>query len=78
MFPKWMHPEKLAELVSFIVMARNGAVVYPMQGYRMQVVTGEHPASATKIRESLAKNEQNIPYLNSEVARLLQSGQEDL
>jgi nicotinate-nucleotide adenylyltransferase len=78
MLPKWMHPEKLAGLVNFIVMARNAAVVYPMQGYRMQVVTGEHPASATKIRESLAKNEQNIPYLDPEVARLIRSRQVDL
>jgi nicotinate-nucleotide adenylyltransferase len=68
---QWMHPEKLAELVSFIVMARNGEVVYPRPGYRMQVVAGEHPASSTSIREALARNELEIPYLNPEVARML-------
>ncbi|MES2983176.1 MAG: nicotinate (nicotinamide) nucleotide adenylyltransferase [Verrucomicrobiota bacterium] len=78
MLSKWMHPEKLAELASFIVMARNGTAVYPMEGYRMQAVTGEHPASATKIRESLAKKESNIPYLDPEVARLIRSRQVDL
>lgn len=78
MLPKWMHPEKLAGLVSFIVMARNGTVVYPIQGYSMQVVKGEHPASATRIREALARNEQNIPYLDPEVARLIQSRRVDL
>ncbi len=78
MLSKWMHPEKLAELASFIVMARNGTAVYPMEGYRMQVVTGEHPASASKIRESLAKNAQNIPYLDPDVARLIRSRQADL
>jgi len=68
---QWMHPEKLAELAIFIVMARNGETVYPRPGYRMQVVTGEHPASSTSIRESLARNEREIPYLNPEVARML-------
>lgn len=78
MLPKWMHPEKLAELASFIVMARNGCSVYPMPGYRMLAVTGEHPASATKIRESLAKNDPNIPYLDPEVVRLIRSRPADL
>lgn len=78
MLPKWMHPEKLAELASFIVMARNGSAVYPVQGYRMQVVNGEHPASATAIRQALARGEQGIPYLDPGVERLLRSCREDL
>ena len=78
MLPKWMHPEKLAELASFIVMARNGTAVYPVQGYRMQVVNGEHPASATAIRQALARGEQGIPYLDPGVERLLRSCREDL
>lgn len=78
MLPKWMHPEKLAELVSFIVMARNGTVVYPIEGYRMQVVTGEHPGSSTSIREALARKEREIPFLDKEVARLIRSRWENL
>ncbi|MFN5870479.1 MAG: nicotinate-nicotinamide nucleotide adenylyltransferase, partial [Akkermansiaceae bacterium] len=78
MLPKWMHPQKLAELASFIVMVRNGQAVYPMPGYRMQVVAGEHPASATSIRQALAKGEQEIPYLDPEVGRLLRSSKGNL
>jgi nicotinate-nucleotide adenylyltransferase len=75
MLPKWMHPEKLAKLGSFIVMVRNGEAVYPMPGYRMQVVAGDHPASSTSIREALARNDEHIPYLDPEVARLIRSRQ---
>lgn len=71
MLPKWMHPQKLSELASFIVMVRNGQAVYPMPGYRMQVVTGDHPASATAIRQALVRGEQEIPYLDPKVGRLL-------
>lgn len=73
MLSKWMHPEKLAELASFIVMVRNGEAVYPVPGYHMQVVTGEHPASSTSIRQALARKEQDIPYLDPEVERLIRS-----
>jgi nicotinate-nucleotide adenylyltransferase len=73
MLSKWMHPEKLAELASFIVMVRNGEAVNPVLGYRMQVVEGQHPASSTSIREALARKEQNIPFLDPEVARLIRS-----
>lgn len=47
--PTWKHPEKLAVLVEFIVLARNDAPA-PREGYRMHLVTGEHPASSTCIR----------------------------
>lgn len=70
---KWMHPEKLAELATFIVMVRNGEEVHTMPGYRMQVVKGSHPASSTSIREALARNQKNISYLDPEVARFIVS-----
>jgi len=48
--PTWKHPEILAELVEFIVLARNDAP-QPREGYRMRLATGEHPASSTAIRQ---------------------------
>jgi nicotinic acid mononucleotide adenylyltransferase len=63
----------MAELASFIVMARNGVRVHPMPGYRMQVVEGEHPASSTRIREALARKDGEIPHLDPEVARLIRT-----
>lgn len=45
----WKHPELLASRVEFIVLARNDSPS-PRDGYRMHLVTGEHPASSTRIR----------------------------
>ena len=62
--PMWKHPEIIAEHASFIVLARDGAEVLPRPGYRLHVVTGEHPASATEIRRAVAAGESEIPYLH--------------
>lgn len=51
--PTWKYPEKLAALVEFIVLARRDFPT-PREGYRMHLVTGEHPASATAIRAQSA------------------------
>ena len=52
--PRWKHPEILAAIVEFIVLARNDSP-QPREGYRMHLVNGEHPASSTRIRESVTK-----------------------
>jgi nicotinate-nucleotide adenylyltransferase len=62
--PKWRHPERLAALVDFIVLARNGQSVEIRPGYRLLTVDGEHPASATEIRRALAAGETGIPFLH--------------
>ena len=72
--PTWRYPEVLAKLADFIVLARNGAEVTPREGYRMQVVHGEHPASATAIREALAAGRSHIPHLSPAVERLIKAG----
>ncbi|MBK1880905.1 nicotinate (nicotinamide) nucleotide adenylyltransferase [Luteolibacter pohnpeiensis] len=51
--PRWKHPEKLAAIVQFIVLARDDAPA-PREGFRFHLVHGEHPASATQIREAIA------------------------
>jgi nicotinate-nucleotide adenylyltransferase len=69
--PSWKHPEILAGLVEFIVLARNGSEVLPREGYRMMAVHGEHPASATAIRAALAEGESEIPHLDPSVRSLM-------
>jgi nicotinate-nucleotide adenylyltransferase len=66
--PTWLHSEIIASLAEFIVLARNGEKVAPRDGYRLHIVEGEHPASATSIRESLANGETEIPFLAPRVA----------
>ena len=54
--PRWQEPERLAKTVEFIVAARDG-IPGPHPGWRMQVIGGVHPASATAIRAALAAGE---------------------
>lgn len=69
--PTWRHPEILAGLAEFIVLARNGARIAPREGYRLTVVHGEHPASATAIRAALAAGQKDIPHLDPAVRRII-------
>ncbi len=65
---KWKHPERLARCVEFIVLAR-GETPQPREGYRLHVIRGDgHPASATKIRETVSKGETTHPWLHPKVA----------
>jgi nicotinate-nucleotide adenylyltransferase len=66
--PRWKNPERLAEVVEFIVLAR-GDVPQFREGYRLHLVpdTG-HPASATTIREAVSNGETNHPWLDPKVA----------
>lgn len=51
--PRWAHPERLADDVEFIVVGRNGFPA-PRPGYNAHFLEGNHPASSTLIRKSLA------------------------
>ncbi|MEK6232230.1 MAG: nicotinate (nicotinamide) nucleotide adenylyltransferase [Luteolibacter sp.] len=75
--PTWKDPEIIAELASFIVLARNGEKVEERPGYRLHAVNGEHPASSTEIRRALAAGESEIPYLHPEIAAASQRGRND-
>ena len=61
--PRWKHPERLAACVEFIVIARDGEPIEAREGFRMSRVAGEHPASATRIREAIRAGETNHPWL---------------
>lgn len=52
--PSWKNAPRLAELVEFIVIGR-GDEPQPCDGYRLHVVLGNHPASASVIREQIAQ-----------------------
>ncbi len=51
--PDWREPERLAELVEFLVFSRDGSP-QPRAGFRMTPLQGTHPASATAIRREIA------------------------
>lgn len=65
--PRWEQPERLAELVEFIVFAR-GKHPRPREGYGLRVIEDGHPASATAIREALARGASSHPWLTPAVA----------
>lgn len=70
--PRWKHPERLAAVVTFLVLARGGEMPCPRAGFRMQVIPGEHPASATVIRESCQTGAIRQEWLNPLVSDFLQ------
>lgn len=65
--PRWKNPERLAELATFLVLAR-GQPLTARPGYRMQIVPGDHPASSTEIRALLAKAGGGHKWLPAPVA----------
>ncbi|MFM2221368.1 MAG: nicotinate (nicotinamide) nucleotide adenylyltransferase [Verrucomicrobiota bacterium] len=56
--PRWKHPEILTAHLTFLVFTRGEAPL-PREGYRMIHVQGEHPASASALRDP-----QNPHYLD--------------
>ncbi|MCH7225569.1 nicotinate (nicotinamide) nucleotide adenylyltransferase [Haloferula sp. A504] len=60
--PQWRDPEILAAHLEFLVFSREGVPV-PRPGWRMQRVAGDHPASATRIREALRQGDEIPPWL---------------
>ena len=65
----WQDPDVLASLVEFIVLARDGQHPAPRDGYHLHVVHGEHPASATTIRQAANAGHTEIPWLHPQVAQ---------
>jgi len=66
--PTWKHPQRLAEQVEFIVLAR-GEMPQPREGYRLHAIRGLHPASATEIRAAISHGQPAPPWLPSQVAQ---------
>ncbi len=64
---KWSHPEKLAELLTFIVLGRGGEVPDNKPGWRGVFLPGQIPGSGTEIREQLARNGEVRGVLHPEV-----------
>lgn len=69
---KWEHPERLAGFVEFIVFAR-GKPPQPRDGFVLHAIDGGHPASATSIREAIARGETEQPWLAPAVSRWISS-----
>ncbi len=52
--PRWARPERLAELVTFVVFAREGHTPQSREGFRMVRLPGEFCGSATQVRHMVA------------------------
>jgi len=68
--PRWKHPEKISAAVEFAVLAR-GESPKPRDGFRLHVIPGAHPASATAIRDALQRGENTPQDLDPDVARYI-------
>ncbi len=67
----WKDPLRLAACVEFIVLAR-GETPEPLDGFRLHVVQGQHPASSTTVRESIAYGNATPPWLDPDVAKYIE------
>ncbi len=70
---RWKHPEILTKHATFVVLARNGERIEPVRGRRLIVVPGNHPASSTAIREAMARGEEDLPFLDPDVAEAIRT-----
>ena len=62
----WARPDRLAELVEFIVHSRGGHPA-PKPGFRAHFIRGDHPASASAIRRD-APHRLHSEWLHPDVA----------
>ena len=67
----WRQPERLAKHVEFIVFSR-GKPITPMDDFVFHEVGGEHPASATGIRNAIANGVTTHPWLPPPVAKWIE------
>ena len=67
--PTWNRANYLAELVQFIVFER-GASAKKRSGFTMHPIQGQHPASATAIRNGLPDG-QHKNWIDPEVLRYI-------
>lgn len=65
--PRWNHPERLAQAVDFIVHSRDTKPKI-QNNYSLHSIDGDHPASATAIRENYGNNPEIKSWLNRNVA----------
>ncbi len=73
---RWTHPERLAACVEFIVLARGGGTPAPRSGYRLHVIHGQHPASASAIRAAISSGATSAtPWLAPAVAAWVRQNQ---
>lgn len=68
--PRWKEPERLAKTVEFIVAARDG-MPEPHPAWRMEFISGTHPASSTAIRAALAAGDPPGEWLPLPVANYI-------
>lgn len=64
--PRWKNPEMIAQHVIFLVFAR-GAMPEPREGYRMKVLSGTHPASASALRDPASADYLRSDWLHPRV-----------
>ncbi|BDS05052.1 putative nicotinate-nucleotide adenylyltransferase [Oceaniferula spumae] len=71
--PRWNRVDHLASMVEFIVFTR-GEKPAPREGYRMHSLSGDHPASATQLRQAVADQDLSLldQWLHPDVLKYIQ------
>ena len=69
---KWNQPHRLKELLTFIVLGRNGVSPQPKVGWRGIFLKGAVPGSGTEIRAILGSGKNPPGFLNPEVMQFIE------
>jgi len=69
--PRWAEPDKLAEMLEFVVFTR-GAAPKPRKHWRMKVIHGAHPASSSAIRKGVRTGKTPEEWLPEGVADFIE------
>jgi nicotinate-nucleotide adenylyltransferase len=72
---RWARPERLAELLTFIVFPRDGVTPAPHPRFRAHFLKASIQASSTEIRQALLAGETTHPNLLPTVADFIRSKQ---
>jgi nicotinate-nucleotide adenylyltransferase len=68
--PRWKHPEMLARHLIFLVFSR-GEIPQPRDGYRMRHLLGDHPASASALRDPDNEHHLDPAWLHPDVLHFI-------
>jgi len=66
--PHWKNSHQLAKLLEFIVLAR-GQSPTSRPGYRLHLVHGQHPASASAVRHAISNQAEFSEWLHPAVSQ---------
>ena len=71
--PRWNRPERLAEVLTFLVLGRDDVEPELLPGFRAIFLSGQQPGSSTDLRKRLAEGGEMSAFLDPKVTDYLRA-----